>query len=167
MAGDGDDAFNDFVASQAESLMRCAYLMTGRRADAEDAVQATLLKVYLAWHRIERREAVGAYARKALLHEVLAARRGPLRRLWVTDRPPEIAQSADDGQVETRDLLHTALLQLPAKQRAVIVLRYYEDLTEQQTADLLGVRLGTVKQHASRGLARLRQELDANAEELR
>jgi RNA polymerase sigma-70 factor (sigma-E family) len=167
MARDGDDAFSDFVLAQSESLMRSAYLMTGRRADAEDAVQATLLKVYLSWHRIERREAVGAYARKALLREVLTLRRGPLRRLWVTDRPPELAISPDDGGTETRDLLHTALLRLPAKQRAVIVLRYYEDLTEQQTADALGVRLGTVKQHASRGLSRLREELDANAEELR
>jgi RNA polymerase sigma-70 factor (sigma-E family) len=167
MAGDGDDAFSEFVAAQSESLMRSAYLLTGRRADAEDAVQATLLKVYLAWHRIERREAAGAYARKALLHEVLAVRRGPLRRHWVTDRPPEVAVTADDGGTETRDLLHVALLRLPAKQRAVIVLRYYEDLTEQQTADVLGVRVGTVKQHASRGLSRLRQELDASAEELR
>ena len=166
MGGAADEAFSAFVAANSESLMRSAYLLTGRRADAEDAVQSALLNVYLAWPRIQRAEAVAAYARKTLVREVLSVRRGPLRRLWLTDRPPESAESFEPDRVETKDLLHRSLLQLPARQRAVIVLRYFDDLTERQTAEALGVRVGTVKQHAARGLARLRQDLSSTAEEL-
>ena len=166
MGGSADEAFSDFVATHSAALMRLAYLLTGRRSDAEDAVQNSLLKVYLAWSRIERVEAIEAYARKTLVREVSTVRRGPLRRLFVTDRVPETAVVCEADAVETKDVLHAALLQLPARQRAVIVLRYFGDLTEQQTADVLGVRVGTVKQHAARGLARLRDELSSEAQEM-
>jgi RNA polymerase sigma-70 factor (sigma-E family) len=165
MGGHDDDDFSAFAASQAQTLMRSAYLLTGRRADAEDAVQATLLKVYLAWPRIRRREAAGAYAQTTLVREVLSVRRGPLRRLWLTPTPPDMTIVTSPDAAETRDVVHQALLALPVQQRAVIVLRYFNDLTEQQTADVLGVRIGTVKQHASRGLARLRQTLRVSEEE--
>lgn len=165
MGGPADEAFAGFVASCSRSLMQLAYLMTGRRTDAEDAVQGALLKVYLAWPRIEHAEAAAAYARKTLVREVATVRRGPLRRVLVTDRVPEMAVLVEPDVVETRELLHVALLRLPPRQRAVIVLRYFADLTERETAEVLGVRIGTVKQHAARGLARLRDELSSEAQE--
>lgn len=165
MSRSADEAFTAFVATHAQSLMRSAYLLTGRRGDAEDALQNALLKVYLAWSQIERPEAAVGYARTTLVREVLTMRRGPLRRLRLTDQPPDAALVADTDQFETRDLVHIALLRLPRQQRAVLVLRYFDDLTEAQTAAVLGVRIGTVKQHAARGLARLRQELRETAEE--
>lgn len=165
MGGPADEAFSGFVAAHSASLMRLAYLLTGRRSDAEDAVQNSLLKVYLAWPRIERVEAAEAYARTTLVREVSTVRRGPLRRLFVTDRVPETAVVGEPDALETRDVVHAALLRLPIRQRAVIVLRYFADLTERQTAEVLGLRVGTVKQHAARGLARLRDELSSEGQE--
>jgi RNA polymerase sigma-70 factor (sigma-E family) len=161
-----DGAFTAFVATHADALVRSAFLLTGRLADAEDAVQSALLKVYLAWSRIERRDAALAYARRAVVREVIDVRRGPLRRVRPTERPPDVAIPSAAERVDAQDAMHAALLRLPPRQRAVLVLRYFDDLTEAQAADVLGIRVGSVKQHASRGLAHLRDVLRHEHEEV-
>jgi RNA polymerase sigma-70 factor (sigma-E family) len=149
----GDD-FDDFVRGSSTRLMRTAVLLVGDRAGAEDLVQEMYERIYVHWRRIH--SAPDAYARKTLAN--LAANR------WRSKgRKPEVAladydRPTPDGAEDhaVRDQLITALQELPPRQRAVIVLRYYEDLTEAQTAEALGCSLGTVKSQASRALDRLR-----------
>jgi RNA polymerase sigma-70 factor (sigma-E family) len=148
--------FDDFVRGSATRLLRTAVLLTGDRAAAEDLVQEMYERMYVHWRRI-RTGSPEAYARKTLTN--LSANRWRSR-----GRKPEVAltdhhdQSAPDGTdaFAVRHQLLAALQELPPRQRAVIVLRYYEDLTETQTAEALGCSVGTVKSQASRGLDRLR-----------
>jgi RNA polymerase sigma-70 factor, ECF subfamily len=165
----GDEVeFRDFATGRSPALLRSAYLLTGDRAEAEDAVQEALTKLYLAWPRIRHRDAVDAYARKVLLHEVLSWRRRRRVALVLGVVPPERAVGADEAAgVGVRDEVHRALLALPARQRAVVVLRYFDDLSEAQTAVTLGISTGAVKQHASRALAHLRDLLPRQENELR
>ncbi|TDW81079.1 MULTISPECIES: SigE family RNA polymerase sigma factor [Kribbella] len=149
----GDD-FDDFVRGSATRLLRTAVLLTGDRAAAEDLVQETYERIYVRWRRIH--SAPEAYAHKTLAN--LTANRWRSR-----GRKPEVAladhdRATPDGSdnFAIRDQLLAALQELPPRQRAVIVLRYYEDLTEAQTADVLGCSVGTVKSQASRALDRLR-----------
>ncbi|TDW17837.1 SigE family RNA polymerase sigma factor [Kribbella kalugense] len=149
----GDD-FDDFVRGSSTRLMRTAVLLVGDPAAAEDLVQEMYERIYVHWRRIH--SAPDAYARKTLAN--LAANR------WRSKgRKPEVAladhdRPTPDGSEDhaVRDQLITALQELPPRQRAVIVLRYYEDLSEAQTAEALGCSLGTVKSQASRALDRLR-----------
>lgn len=156
MASRGDD-FDEFVQGSATRLLRTAVLLTGDRQAAEDLVQETYERIYVHWPRI-RGGAPEPYARKTLTN--LAANRWR-RRLR---RPAEVSLIDDhdhsgpddsDAYAVRRQLL-VALQQLPPRQRAVIVLRYYDDLTEAQTAEVLGCAVGTVKSQASRALDRLR-----------
>jgi RNA polymerase sigma-70 factor (sigma-E family) len=150
----GDD-FDDFVRGTSTRLLRTAVLLTGDRIAAEDLVQEVYERIYVRWRWI--RGAPEAYARKALAN--LIANRWRQR-----GRKPEVAltehhdRPTPDGtdRLADRDQLLTALQELPPRQRAVIVLRYYEDLTERQTAEALGCSVGTVKSQTSRGLDRLR-----------
>ena len=154
-----ESEFRDFVTARSAGLLRTAYLLTGDPGHAEDAVQAALTGVYLAWPRIRHREAVDAYARRTLVREIGSwrRRRRVTQVLTATVPEPEPIDSGD--QVGDRDLLHAALLALPTQQRAVVVLRFYDDLAEADIADVLGVSTGTVKQHTSRAMARLRRVL--------
>jgi RNA polymerase sigma-70 factor (sigma-E family) len=156
MATRGGD-FDDFVRGSATRLLRTAVLLTGDRGAGEDLLQETYERIYVHWQRIAD-GAPEAYARKTLAN--LASNR------WRTRlrRPKEVAldedhdRSTPDGSAEyavRRELL-AALQQLPPRQRAVLVLRYYDDLSEAQTAEALGCSVGTVKSQASRALDRLR-----------
>ncbi|TCC11500.1 SigE family RNA polymerase sigma factor [Kribbella soli] len=156
MATRGDD-FDDFVRGSATRLLRTAVLLTGDRGAGEDLVQETYEKIYVHWPRI-RTGAPEAYARKTLTN--LAANRWRTRRR----RPAEVAlaenhdePTPDDSEAyAVRQQLLRALQDLPPRQRAAIVLRYYDDLTEAQTAEILGCSVGTVKSQTSRALDRLR-----------
>ncbi|MCR6031203.1 SigE family RNA polymerase sigma factor [Nocardioides sp. zg-579] len=147
--------FEEFVVARRGALLRTAYLLTGSHEDAEDLVQVALVKVVPHWARIADRPE--PYVRRVLARESVSRWR---RRRWrevSTAEPPEVRALGDGaGEASDRDLLRSALAALPPRQRAVIVLRYYEDLTEQQTAEALGVAVGTVKSQAREGLARLR-----------
>ena len=162
-----EQAFHEFVVARSVALQRSAFLLTGDRGEAEDAVQATLVRVYLAWPRIVHHGAMEAYARKVLLREVLSWRRKRRVRVLLTGTTPERGGVDNMAAVDERDRLQRALLLLPARQRAVVVLRYYDDQTEAQTAELLGITPGAVKTHASRGLARLRDALSIDQRETR
>ncbi len=146
-------SFEQYVAARQAALLRTAYLLVGHHQDAEDLVQGVLVKAVAVWGRIE--ENPEPYLRKALYHDAVSRwRRRSRRGEYVTDRVPE--RAAPDGDDATRLTLAEALLRLTPKQRAVLVLRYYEDLTEVQAAEILGVGVGTVKSQTRHALGRLR-----------
>jgi RNA polymerase sigma-70 factor (sigma-E family) len=153
--------FDQFVARHVDDLVRTAYLIVWDEAEAEDLVQECLLKVARRWPRIRRLESPRAYARRVLVNLALDGARGRARRrseLESEAREIPIAVDPLPG-IDTRAELLNALGQLPARQRTVLVLRYFNDLTEAQVAEVLGCAPGTVKSNASRGLARLREAL--------
>jgi RNA polymerase sigma-70 factor (sigma-E family) len=152
------DGFSDFVAARGRALLRTAWLLTGDWPLAEDLLQTALAKTYLAWGRIRADEHAEAYVRRVLVTTYSTWWRRRWRGEVPTESMPDLALSRDGfSDVDTRDSVRRALAELPRRQRAVVVLRYYEDLTEVQTAEVLGCSVGTVKAHASRALARLRQ----------
>jgi RNA polymerase sigma-70 factor, ECF subfamily len=158
----GEQVFRDFVAARSSALQRTAYLLVGDWGLAEDLVQTALMKTYLAYRRLDGVAAIEPYARTVLVHTASRC----WRRRWRGERPTAVLPDrpvADgaDASVE-RDRVWRAILTLPARQRAVLVLRFYEDLTEAQTAGMLGVSIGTVKSHTARALATLRQRLDGS-----
>lgn len=158
-AADLEQEFHDFVASRSQALLRTAYLLAGDWATAEDLLQTALTKTYLAWRRLGGIEAVEPYARRVLVNTATSW----WRRRWHGERPTEVlpdraAPDRLDEQLQ-RDALWTYVKQLPARQRAVLVLRFYEDMSEADTARLLGVSAGTVKSQCSRALATLRKRL--------
>ena len=149
-----DAGFEAYVVARGDALHRTAYLLTHDHALAEDLVQTALAKAWPAWGRI--RTEPDAYVRKVIVNTFATW----WRRRWNGERPtetlPDVA-SADHGDaVATRAGLVDALALLPRRQRAVVVLRYFEDLTEAQTADVLGISIGTVKSQTSKALAQLR-----------
>ena len=153
--------FDKFVAAHVDDLLRTAYLIVWDEGEAEDLVQECLLKVARRWPRVRRMEQPHAYARRILVNLALdGARRRAQRRRELEPGTPPILCAIDPLQtLETRAELLQALGQLHERQRAVLVLRYFNDLTEAQVADVLGCSPGTVKSSASRGLARLREAL--------
>jgi RNA polymerase sigma-70 factor (sigma-E family) len=154
-----EEEFREFVAARSAALLRTAYLLAGDWATAEDLLQTALTKTYLAWKRLGQIEAVEPYARRVLVNTATSW----WRRRWHGERPTEVLpeRAAGDGQDERveRDAVWRHVKALPSRQRAVLVLRFYEDLSEAQTAHLLGVSVGTVKSQCSRALATLRQRL--------
>lgn len=164
-----DEEFSAYMAARQPALLRTAYLLTGDRAGAEDLVQNALAKLYLSWDRVREREAIDGYVRRIIVNDHNSLwRRAWKRREHSTDSMPErpAVDEYDDGQGAA---LWTFVRSLPPKQRAVIVLRYYEELSEAETAATLGISVGTVKSQASRALAGLRQRaprsLDPREEE--
>ena len=154
------DGFDEFAAARWSTLLHVARLLTGGdRQRAEDLVQEALVKLWFAWPKIAD-QAPEASVRTVLVR--LAARSA--RRRWWGERPveqlPDRAGPVDvSSAVAERSRLEAALAQLSPKQRAAVVLRYYEDLPEAQVAQALGCPVGTARSHASRGVARLRQIL--------
>jgi RNA polymerase sigma-70 factor (ECF subfamily) len=154
-----EDEFREFVAARSPALLRTAYLLTGDWATAEDLLQTALTKIFLAWKRLGEIEAVEPYARRVLVNTSISW----WRRRWHGERPTEVlperaAPDRVDEQLE-RDALWRHVKALPARQRAVLVLRFYEDLSEAQTAATLNISTGTVKSQTSRALNTLRQRL--------
>jgi RNA polymerase sigma-70 factor (sigma-E family) len=150
----------DFVAARGQALLRTAYLLTGDRQLAEDLVQAALEKVFRRWSAIRVASAAEAYVRRTMYRDQVSLwrrRRVPELLSVSVPEPREPLEPPDAGdRVEDRLLLRAALQELPPGQRTVVVLRYFEDLTEQQVADVLGVSVGTVKSQGHKALARLR-----------
>lgn len=147
------EGFEQYVAARRGALLRTAYLMTGSHQDAEDLVQVALIKAVPHWAKIA--DHPEPYVRRILARESVSRWRSRRWREVHTDQPPE---TPVEGPEADRVELQRALARLAPRQRAVIVLRYYEDLTEKQTADALGISVGTVKSQARDALARLREE---------
>jgi len=149
--------FRSYVAARSPALLRTAYHLTGNRADAEDLLQAALAKTYLAWDRIREREAVDGYVRRVLVTTQTSWWRRRKVDEYPTGQLPEGPPGRDGtADLDLHDALWTALSGLPKRQRAMLVLRYYEDLSEAQTAQIMGVSVGTVKSTTSRALLKLR-----------
>ncbi|MGW5557563.1 SigE family RNA polymerase sigma factor [Micromonospora sp. NPDC003944] len=161
-----EEQFREFVAARSAALLRTAYLLTGDWATAEDLLQTALTKTYLAWKRLGGIEAVEPYARRVMVNTSTSW----WRRRWHGERPTEVLpERAGVDEIEQqldRDLLWRHLRELPNRQRAVLVLRYYEDMSEAQTAAMLDISPGTVKSQTSRALATLRRRLGADASDL-
>jgi RNA polymerase sigma-70 factor (sigma-E family) len=152
MGATAEREFREFVAVRSAALLRTAYLLTGQREAAEDLLQTSLAKAANRWSRLEQPE---AYVRKIMYHQQVS--RWRLRsygREQSTDAVPEIAGPQEDA--ELRLSLAAALRQLAARQRAVLVLRYLDDLPESEVAQLLGISVGTVRSTTHRALAKLR-----------
>ena len=158
----GSDAhFTAFVHARSAALLRLAVLLTGDRHDGEDLLQIALAKAYRSWWRLRRPELAEAYVRRILVTSVTSWRRRGAARERAADLVPDRLVAGPDAEVADRIVLAQALRLLSPGQRAVLVLRIFEDLSERQTADLLGCSVGTVKSQTARGLAALRQRLGA------
>jgi RNA polymerase sigma-70 factor (sigma-E family) len=156
------DDFDRFVTGNLEQLSRTAYLLTWDAGEAEDLTQDCLLKVARRWPRVRRMEQPGAYARRILVNLAVDGARTRARRRSELDETTTVTDPVAHDYLtglETRAELLQALAQLTPRQRAVLVLRYFNDLTEAETAEALGCAPGTVKSNAARGLARLHAAL--------
>ncbi|WP_129668826.1 SigE family RNA polymerase sigma factor [Phytoactinopolyspora endophytica] len=175
-------SYREFVVARRRALLRTAFLLCGDWHLAEDLVQETLAKLYVAWRRVKRRDDVDAYARKTLVNAYIDHSRRPWRREQAAEvsrnhegagaavnsyagpsrATPERHTSGDPaelGDPTLRRRLLDVLVEVPQRQRAVLVLRFWEDLSVEQVADLLSCSAGTVKSQTSRGLVRLRDLL--------
>jgi RNA polymerase sigma-70 factor (sigma-E family) len=148
-----DDEFRIFVEQRYTQLLRTAYLLCGSADRAEDVLQSALVEAMRRWRHIEHPE---AYLRRSMVNQLANRWRRPIREVLTAILPD---RGYLDESPEERDELWQALGRLPVRMRAVLVLRYWEDRSEQETAKILGVGAGTVKSQASRGLARLREML--------
>jgi RNA polymerase sigma-70 factor (sigma-E family) len=153
-----DSEFSEFFAGHAHALRGTAYLLCGDWHRAEDITQVALTKLYLAWPKLAAHDKLDGYARQIVVRTFLAEN----RRLWrrrehLTDDLPEPGTPAED--VAGRVAMAQALAGVPPRQRAVLVLRYWHDLSVEETAAALGCSTGTVKSQAARGLATVRQRI--------
>jgi RNA polymerase sigma-70 factor (sigma-E family) len=148
-----DEDFAAYVRSRQQRLLRAAYLVCGDRQTAEDLLQQAFVKLALRWDRI-RDEYPDAFVRRVLYRDAVSAWRSTRRETLV--HVPEGARPGEETSVETRVDLERALRLLPPRQLAVLVLRYFEDRSETETAEILGIAVGTVKSQAHDGLARIR-----------
>ncbi|WP_326557811.1 SigE family RNA polymerase sigma factor [Micromonospora sp. NBC_01796] len=151
-----DDGFREFVEVRYGDLLRTAYLLTGSRDAAQDLLQNALVVTMRRWRQVDEPM---AYVRRVMVNERTSLWRRLGSRELLTAIVPQREQPDGTDRLAERDQLLTALRRLPARMRAVLVLRYWEELSEMETAQLLGCSVGTVKSQASRGLARLRDVL--------
>ncbi|MGW4437950.1 SigE family RNA polymerase sigma factor [Streptomyces sp. NPDC004596] len=155
-------SFASYVRARQPVLLRTARSLTANPSDAEDLLQTALTKTYVAWERIEDHRALDGYVRRALLNTRTSQwRKRRVDEFACDELPePEPEPGAEDPaeRQALRDAMWRAIARLPARQRAMVVLRYYEDLSEAQTAEVLGVSVGTVKSAVSRALGKLRED---------
>lgn len=155
-----DAEFATFMHEAGPALLRTAWLLTGDHHRAQELTQAALVKTYGAWPRVRPGEAL-AYTRRVLVNQRTDTWRSTRKEI-TTDAVPEVAPALtrdDTATADNRDLVVRLLKALPEQQRKIVVLRYYTDLSEQATADALGISVGAVKSAASRGLAAVRRGL--------
>ncbi|WP_107422257.1 SigE family RNA polymerase sigma factor [Streptomyces lushanensis] len=156
-------SFSSYVRARGPVLLRTARSLTSNPCDAEDLLQTALTKTYVAWDRIEDHRALDGYVRRALLNTRTSQWRKRKVDEFACEELPEPAglpaPDPADRQV-LHDAMWRAVMKLPDRQRAMVVLRYYEDLSEAQTAEVLGVSIGTVKSAVSRALGKLREDPD-------
>jgi RNA polymerase sigma-70 factor (sigma-E family) len=165
MRSQDEDEFARFVHAHGAMLFRTAYLLVGNHQQAEDLVQTTLVKVYLRWTRISDMAQPAAYARRILVNQTSSwwRRRSSHEVPVMTLEEPAWLCEVDD--LAEHERVWQAVLSLPPRQRAVMVLRYFEDLSETQTAEVLGMAVGTVKSHAHAACRRLATVLGDDAVE--
>jgi RNA polymerase sigma-70 factor (sigma-E family) len=151
-----DADFSSYMHARQASLLRTAYLLTGDRHTAEDLVQTAFAKLYLSWDKVRDHGSVDGYVRRILVNEHNSLWRRAWKREHTTEVLPE-GRHHDEHDGGARGELWDLVQTLPRKARAVVVLRYYEELSEAETAEVLGISVGTVKSQTSRALAALRE----------
>ena len=161
--------FDEYVVARGGALLRFAYLLTGDHHLAEDMLQEALAKVHGRWSHLRDDEAPTAYVRTAILRQYLSWRRRRSSGETPSELPPDgPTPTADHAEaLAVRDALWHALAGLPRQQRAAVVLRFYEDLDDDELSGLLGCSVATVRSHVSRGLARLRDDIQTVGGEVR
>jgi RNA polymerase sigma-70 factor (sigma-E family) len=152
-----DAEFTAFAHAVSSRLLGTAYLLCGDWHTAEDLTQTALAKVYASWHRISRKDAALGYARRTLLNTYLADRHRKRWREVLTSELPEVPAAAPDSEMSVT--LTNALAKLPPRARAIVVLRYWEDMSVGEVAAVVGCSVGNVKSQSARGLDKLRQLL--------
>lgn len=158
-----DPRLGDYVRGQWPSLVRYATALCGNANEAEELVQTALVRVAVRWPFVRDKDNPDGYVRRAIANGYLNQWRRLRSRETAMAEPPELAAADRIGGVDDVVTVRRALAGLPKRQRAVLVLRYLEDMSEQQTADILGCSVGTVKSQASKGLAKLRETVDDGA----
>ncbi|MBV1938185.1 SigE family RNA polymerase sigma factor [Streptomyces sp. BV286] len=156
-----DEEFQSFVIGRWPRLMRTAFLLTGEQHAAEDLVQSSLERAYVAWRKVSTADDPDAYVWRLMINAHARRHRRRLKEFLAprtdTDLTPERPDTGDRiAQADDRSALRTALSQLPPRQREAVVLRYWEDLSETQTAQAMGCSVGAVKSNAAKGIAKLR-----------
>ncbi|AIR98120.1 SigE family RNA polymerase sigma factor [Streptomyces glaucescens] len=156
-----DEEFQAFVIGRWPRLMRTAFLLTGEQHAAEDLVQSTLERVYVAWRKVGSADEPEAYVRRVMINTHARKHRRRLREFLAPKDDSGLAHDQPDtgdriAQADDRNALLKALAGLPVRQREAVVLRYWEDLTETQTAEAMGCSVGAVKSNAAKGIAKLR-----------
>ena len=164
MKADDEQAFREFVTSQMASLRKLAYMTCGDWHAAEDAVANALVKLYPRWRKLDRPD---LYAKTMVYRAAIDERRRPWRReRSASDAMPDVTLRDPTPLSDERLRVRAALLEVPPRQRAALVLRYYLGLTQEETATVLGCSTGTAKSQVSRGLGKLRDLLAAEQIEL-
>jgi RNA polymerase sigma-70 factor (sigma-E family) len=152
--------FAGFVREHTPALLRTAYLLTGNAQQAEELVQDTLVRLYPKWDRVAAADVPVAYVRKSLTNGYINQQRRAARREYAYEDVPERIDPFDaNARFADRDLIWTGLGFLPQRQRAALVLRFFEDLSDEESAAVLSCRVGTVRSLISRGLAALREQM--------
>jgi RNA polymerase sigma-70 factor (sigma-E family) len=155
------DGYREFAAARLDQLRRTAYLLCGDWHTADDLASTALIKVFRHWHRVSEMDNPDAYLRRTLLRAWLDERRRPWRREHATDPLPDRAAAASAGTDGVADRLTILALiaELPPRRRAVLVLRYFCELSVEETAEELGCSTGTVKSQTARAIQALRARL--------
>jgi RNA polymerase sigma-70 factor (sigma-E family) len=157
--------FGEYVRTRGSVLLRSALALTGgNRADAEDLVQVTLIKAYRSWDRISDLAAVDTYVRRAMVNTHISAWRQRKFDEYPTDEIPDQPAADPADERDLQDVMQRALDRLPRQMRAAVMLRYYDDMTEPQVAEALGVTVGTVKSTVARAVAKLREDKSLRAD---
>jgi RNA polymerase sigma-70 factor (sigma-E family) len=160
-SGDHHQAFGDYVRMRGGALFRTAMSLTGNnRADAEDLVQATLVKTYLAWEKIAGAAALDPYVRRIMVNTHISGWRRRRVDEYPTDELPEEAVDSQISDCEMHEVVRRALDRLPRRMRAAVMLRYYDDMSEPEVAAALGISVGTVKSTVARAVAKLRADAE-------
>ncbi|HEX7106194.1 MAG TPA: SigE family RNA polymerase sigma factor [Acidothermaceae bacterium] len=162
---DEPPGFRDYVAARQRALLRTARMLTGNQHTAEDLVQATLERVWPRWSRVVRDGEPDAYVRRVLVNTYSTWWRRKWRGETPTSELPDVAAPDAFAEADLADALRRLLPSLTPRQKAVVVLRFYEDLSEAATAEALGCSVGTVKSQTSKALARLRLSADPRVTE--
>jgi RNA polymerase sigma-70 factor (sigma-E family) len=168
-AGDpAEEAFREFVEGSWHRLLRTAYLLTGDHASAEDLVQTALMQTYRHWRRIRRTDAPEVYVRRVLVNCNTSVWRRRRVHEYSTAAVPEIRRVHDHQDAyAVRDELWRSVKEMPPRMRTVFVLRYFEDMSEADVAEVMGCAIGSVKSQISRGLTRLRADLAESSDTVR
>lgn len=162
MRDEAEQEYVEYVTARVPALRRLAYVLTGDGHRADDLVQQTITTLYLKWHRAQAADNLDAYVRTMLVRTYVDEKRLAWSRVRLFREAPEAAARSDSG-AEEREVLRLALRKLPRRQRAVVVLRFFYDLSVEDVAATLGCSTGTVKSQTSRGLTALRSLLGSRS----